>query len=101
MARLGTLCNFNRALTNNSNTFVSIFAIFCAFVSTFPSGLGPLGRYIDENLQKSTKLVLELFIQDQEHGQLYVNSTLWKRSLKAQFPNLYYKNFYLNRYYFC
>ena len=34
------------------------------------STLGPPGKYTDEDLQRATKLALELFVQGQEHGQL-------------------------------
>lgn len=35
----------------------------------FTSAQGLLSRYMDENLQKATKLTLEWFVQGSEHGQ--------------------------------
>ena len=39
------------------------------------SASGPPGRYTDEDLQRATKLALELFVKGQEHGQPQANST--------------------------
>ena len=58
-------------------------------------------RYINKNLQKTTKLALELFIKGQKYGQLQVNSIYQKQPLKAWFFNLFYKNLQLDCYCFC
>ena len=60
---------------------------------------GPPGRYTDKNLQRTTKLALELFVKGQEHGQ--ANSALWDRALKARNPDLYYESSHMECYYFC
>ena len=54
----------------------SILAVFCsstpapaqALALTLAAGL--LGRYTNKDLQRATKLALELFVKSQEHSQL-------------------------------
>ena len=65
------------------------------------SAPGPPERYTDKDLQRDTKLALELFVKGQEHCQLQANSAPRKQPLKAQFSNLYYGNSYLDCYWFC
>ena len=55
---------------------------------------------MDENLQKATKLALELFVKGQKYGQLQASSTPCKQPLKAWFPDLYYRNSHLDCYHF-
>ena len=62
---------------------------------------GPPGRYMDENLQKATKLALKLFVKGQEYGQLQASSAPYEQPLKAWFPDLYYRNSHLDCYCFC
>ena len=71
------------APTNNNGTSKPTPAIFCAStltpaqvsVPTPTLALDLLGRYMDKNLQKATKLALELFVKGQEYGQLKANFT--------------------------
>ena len=65
------------------------------------SASGALGKYTDENLQRATKLALELFVWGQEHGHLQANSAPCNRPLKARNPNLYYGHLHMECYYFC
>ena len=65
------------------------------------SALGPPGRYTDKNLQRATKLALELFVKGQKFGQLQANSTSRKQPLKVRFLDLYYRNSHLDSYCFC
>ena len=60
---------------------------------------GPPGRYTDEDLQRATKLALELFVKGQKHGQ--ANSALRDGALKARNPDLYYGSLHMECYYFC
>lgn len=52
-----------RAFTKSSDTFFPTSATFRAFILVYAPVSGPLSRYIDENLQRATKLALELFVQ--------------------------------------
>ena len=61
----------------------------------------PQGRYTDKDLQRATKLALELFVKDQEHSQLQANSAPREQLLKARFPDIYYKKSHLDCYCFC
>ena len=72
-----------------------------AFTSAPASVPGPPGRYTDEDLQKATKLALELFVKGQEYGQLQASSAPREQPLKARFPDLYYGNSHLDCYRFC
>ena len=72
-----------------------------AFTPAPASVPGPPGRYTDENLQKATKLALELFVKGQKYGQLQASFAPRKQPLKARFPNLYYMNSHLDCYRFC
>ena len=47
------------------------------------SAQGPPRRYMDEDLQRATKLALELFVKGQEHGQLQANSAPCEQPLKT------------------
>ena len=60
---------------------------------------GPPGRYIDEDLQRATKLALKSFVKGQKHGQ--ANSASRDRALKARNPDLYYGSLHMKCYYFC
>lgn len=66
------------ATNEDNNIPISISAIFWApipaFTLAFASALIPLGRYIDEDLKRATKLALELFVWRQKHGQFQANS---------------------------
>lgn len=84
MARSCTRCNVGGAFTNSSNIPVPIFAVFCTSIlalaevsalieacappQTFaiapnsPPAPGLSGIYTDEDLQKTTKLALKLFV---------------------------------------
>ena len=70
-------------------------------VPALASVSGPPGRYMDENLQRATKLALKLFVKGQEHDQLQANSALREHPQKARFSHLYYGNSHLNCYRFC
>ena len=107
MAWPRTCRNAGGASTNNSGTPEPIPAVFCAPTSAPAQALapapasvsGPLGRYMDEDLQRATKLALQLFVKGQEHGQ--TNSAPRDRALKAQNPDLYYRSLHIECYYFC
>ena len=101
MAEPRTRRNAGEAPTNCSGTPEPTPAVSRAPTSAPASALGPPGRYTDKNLQRTTKLALELFIKGQEHGQLQANSASCKQLLKAWFPDLYYKNSHLDCYRFC
>ena len=110
-----TCRNAGRAPTNNNGTFQPIPAVSCAFTPALAnisapaqaftpapaSTLGPPGRYTDNNLQRTTKLALKLFVKCQEHSQLQANFAPCKQPLKARFPDLYYRNSQLDCYCFC
>ena len=80
IAGLRTCYNAGGAPIDDSDTPKPTFAISCALTLTptqtlvptlafaFASILGPLRRYRDKNLQKATKLALELFVKGQEYG---------------------------------
>ena len=51
-----------------SGTFTSTPAASRTPTPASASALGPPGKYTDEDLQRATKLALELFIWGQEHG---------------------------------
>ena len=77
MTKSHICCNAGKALIDNSGTSKLTPTIFCAPTPAPPqapapapaSVLGPPGRYTDKDLQKATKLALELFVKGQEHGQ--------------------------------
>ena len=87
MAGPRTHRNASGAPTNNSNTSVSTPAISCTLTpapaQTFvpaqaptpapTSASDPPGKYTDEDLQRATKLALELFVKGQEDGQFQAN----------------------------
>lgn len=58
----------------------------------------PPGSYTDEDLQRATKLAVNLYNKGQEHGQLQANSAPQERPLKVWFPDLYYGNLHLDYY---
>ena len=60
---------------------------------------GQPGMYTDVDLQRATRLALELFVKGQEHGQ--ANPVSQDRVLKARNPDLYYKSSHMKCYYFC
>ena len=72
MAEPRTRRNASGVPTDDSGTLDATPAISCAptFASAPASVPGPLKRYMDEDLQRTTKLALELFVKGQEHGQL-------------------------------
>ena len=72
MAGSHTRRNTGRVPINDSGTPKPIPTVFCAFSPA--STLGLLGRYIDKDLQRATKLALKLFVKNQKHGQLQANS---------------------------
>ena len=93
MAGPRTCYNAGGAPTNGSGTSEPTFAVFCVPTPTPTqaptptpapaSALGSPKRYMDKDLQRTTKLVLELFVKGQEHGQLQANSAPCKQPLKA------------------
>ena len=72
MAGPHTRRNAGGAPTNDSGTPVPYPVVSRAPTpaSATASVPGPPGRYTDEDLQRTTKLALELFVKGQEHGQL-------------------------------
>ena len=76
MAGLHTRRNAGGAPTDDSGTPVPTPAVSRAPTpAPAPaSASGPPGRYTDEDLQRTTKLALELFVKGQEHGQLQASS---------------------------
>ena len=101
MVKTCTRYNAGGALTNSSGTTKPTPAVSYTFTPAFVSALGPPERYTDKDLQRATKLALELFVKGQKHGQLQANSTPCKQLLKAWFLILYYRNSYLDCYCFC
>ena len=81
------------ALTNGSGIFTPTTATSCTPTPTPAPVPGPTGMYTDVDLQRATKLALELFVKGQEHGQ--ANSSPCERPLKARFLHLYYGNSYM------
>ena len=71
MAGLCTRRNAGRTSINDSGTPIYISAVFHASILTLTqaptpapaSAPGPPGRYIDKDLQRTTKLALELFVK--------------------------------------
>ena len=62
------------------------------------------GMYTDANLQRATKLALELFIQGQAHAQGLASAARDKaldRPLKAKNPDLYHRSLHIECYHFC
>ena len=59
------------------------------------------GLYTYADLQKAIKLALELFVKNQEYGQLQASTTSCEQPFKARFPNLYYGNSHLDCYHLC
>ena len=86
MAGPCTRRNIGGVPTNNSNTPKPIFAVSYALifvpvhasaltlVLAFASILSLLNKYTDEDLQRATKLALQLFVKNQKHGQLQTRS---------------------------
>lgn len=111
MAKLCTCHNTTRASTNNNNTFVLIPAVFCAFTPmpaqtfsltlTLASALGPPDIYINEDLQKTIKLALKLFVRGQDYDQLKANSVSQNKAFKARNSNRQYGSLHIKYYYFC
>ena len=101
MARPYTHHNAGGAPTNGSGTPEPTPAVSCAPIPAPAFGPGPPGRYTNKDLQKATKLVLELFVKGQEYGQFQANSAPREQPLKARFPDLYYRNLHLDCYCFC
>ena len=69
-----------------------------------PAPTEAVAKYIDKDVQKTTQLALNLFIQGQEQAQNQVAIPalkLCKKPLKASFPDLYYGNLYRDCYQFC
>ena len=60
--------NAGRAPTNDNGTLVPMPAVFCALTSAPASAPGLPERYTDEDLQRATKLALELFVKGEEYG---------------------------------
>ena len=96
-----TCRNAGKASTNGSGTSELTPAVFHAPTPAFASAPGPPGRYTNEDLQKATKLALELFVKGQKYGQLQANFAIYEQPLKAWFFDLYYGNSHLDCYCFC
>ena len=101
MARPRNHRNAGGVFINNSGTLKPTPAVSRAFIPASASIPGPPGRYTDEDLQRATKLALELFVKGQEHDQFWANTASRDCLLKARNPNLYYKSLYIECYYFC
>ena len=72
MARPRTRYNAGGAPTNDNGTPKPTPAV--SRTLTLASVPGPPERYTDKDLQRATKLALELFFKGPKHGQLQVNS---------------------------
>ena len=69
-----------------------------------PTPAPPRGMYTNVDLQRATKLALELFIQGQVHAQRSVSvarNEALDRPLKATNPDLYYGSSHMECYHFC
>ena len=63
-----------------------------------------VAKYTDADLQKATKLALELSVQGQQQAQSQMAPPPLEpqeRLLKAQFPDLYYGTSHIDCYWFC
>ena len=94
MAGPHTHPNVSGVFINDSGIFIYTSVVSCtlpfapawtpalaqapAFTFAFVSVLDSLVRYIDKDLQRASKLALELFVKGKENGQLYANSALCK-----------------------
>ena len=96
-----TCCNTGGALTDDSGILVPTLVVSHAPTPALASALSLPGRYTNKDLQRATKLVLELFVKDQEHSQLQPNSAPYKQLVKVWFSELYYENSHLDCYHFC
>ena len=85
-------------IEGNSTSAISCASIFAPILAPALAS-GPPKRYTDKNLQRATKLALELFVKGQKHGQ--ANSAPRNKGLKAWNPNFYYKSSHMECYYFC
>ena len=101
MAGPRTCRTAGEAPINGSGTPEPTSAVFRAPTPAPAFALGPLRRYTDEDLQRTTNLTLKLFVKGQEHGQLQANSASYEQPLKAQFSDLYHGNSHLDCYCFC
>ena len=87
------------APTKNNNIPTPFLAIFWA--QTPASALASTLHSNKRLFQKFIKAYLENQNQNQTSHPTLIHAQLWKQSLKAQFPKLYYKYFYLDCYRFC
>ena len=101
MAGVCTRCNASGASTNNSGIPEPTAAVSCAPILAPACAPDLSGRYTDEEIQKTTKLALELLVKGQKHDQLQANAASRKQPLKSRFPDLYYRNSYLDYYCSC
>lgn len=89
--------------SKSSDTPTSTSIISCASISAPTQNPAPapsqLGMYTNVDLQRATKLALELFVKGQKHGQ--ANFALRKKVFKAHNSNLYYGSLHIECYYFC
>lgn len=51
--------------------------------------MGPAGRYTDDDLQRATKLALELFVKSPEYGQLQANTAATSNSSRLVFSTFF------------
>lgn len=75
--------------------YVFTYALDQALILSLPE------IYINTNLQKTSKLALELFIKGQKYGKLQPSTTSYNCSFKVKNSDLYYENSHIEYYYFC
>lgn len=71
-----------------------------ALAQNFALAPGLLGRYIEKDLWRATKLALESFVWNQKYHQNQANFMPYNWSLKTKNPNFYYDHLHLKYYYF-
>ena len=103
MTRPQSCRNTSRAPTDDSGTPKPIPAISRAPTPAFAlaSVPGPLKRSTNKDMQRATKLALELFVKSQEDGQFQASTAPCNHFLKACNPDFYYKSLHIECYYFC
>ena len=96
-----------RAPSNDSGTLSHTPAMLRILTPAPALSLAPaklVAKYTNTDLQRATKLALELFVQGQQQAQSQIAPLALeprKRPFKARFPDLYYGNSHMDCYRFC
>lgn len=81
-----------KALIDSSNIPVISYALIPALPQALTPAVDPPNLYTSDDVQKTTKLALELFVRGQEHGKFQTNFAPRDRPLKAKNSNFCYKH---------